>query len=166
MKLRKRMDSRAGFTLMELLCAVLILAMIAWTVVTGVSIGAKTLDRNRYFAGSRSYEDLLRIALEDLLHYAEGTCEGGTAVFSCPGRGITEGVLELENGVLLCTDRITGESFPLPGPGLFPELELVGFSIAYEPDSGVFSGSFTLRGGGEQMERTAEFAIRTACRPG
>ncbi len=155
-----RLRDNSGATLMELICAVLIVAMIAGTIAAGVGIGVKVQRQSRFAAESRRYAETMRAALEDLLHYAvyEGT-EKDAVRFSCPGREIAAGELLLSEGTLVCVDRVSEERFALLSPSLYPELRITAFSLVWEEETGVFAGSFTIAGD-RLAGRETEFAIR------
>ena len=134
------MKGNGGMTLMELLVSVLILALLAVAVGTGMDAAMEVYAAARFEADSGSLAGILDTALWDALSFARDvrqTPEG--MVLTNPEYGIAEGQIYAREG-MLCLGRE-----PLVNSGAYPDLTVTDVNARY-----LESGTLTLADGTER----------------
>ncbi len=139
-ELRRKLRSRRGVTLTELLATVLILSLVTAGAVTGVSASLRVYRRSVRLSDAQTLSSTLSIALMDELRYAKNPKgDTGTAVFTSAAYGADVSVGSREGRVVV--GAVDGEGRVTDGRELIGGGAYAGLaadaSVAYS--DGVFS---------------------------
>ena len=129
-----------GFTLVEMLCAIVVLILISGIMATGVGLGVKTLRKSLVNSESQVLCATLRTAVSDELRYAGTTTVSTTGVtfFSQNyGEYAAYGVNDDGQVTLKGEKIIPSKSYP---HGIKGEVDI----ISYDDQTGIFSVEVTV----------------------
>lgn len=161
--MRRKLKARKGFTLVELLVALMILALLTVAVATGTQAGAKIHQDARFASESALLAESLGNALGDILRYAVPVePEGGGDVTAFKNESyayLGECWIEAdENGRLVLSG---GSALPLLGEGTYTNMAVTDFELIYE--NGLFTGSYTIEStwGNPPFTKEITFAFRS-----
>lgn len=133
----------AGFTLVEVLCTVLVVVLLTGMIVTGITFGVKNYGKNLTISEARTLYCTLSTVISDNLRFSSGVVTGNqnkvTSLF-IPGYGeITENVFrsDADGRVFLGEDRILSNSAYTRGAKAKVD-------VTYNPDSETFGVDITV----------------------
>ena len=134
-----------GYTLVEVLCAVIVVILISGMIVTGITFGAQNYGKNLTISEARTLYCTLSSIVADELRFA-GTVEtdasGFVTDFFTQSYGSTDGsVFETdENGrIVLAGHRILSNSAYTRGAK-------AAVVVKYDSDTGIFNADITISG--------------------
>lgn len=144
----KKLKTKAGMSLMEVMVALLIMVLLVVGMGTGMDAGMRVYADAHFESSSASLAGTLNTALTDVLRYANVVREpnegetfpaGVTHVFSNYEYGLSDVYLAIPStgdrkGVLQVVNLSDNNGTPVVNPGLYPNLQIISFSITYYPE--------------------------------
>lgn len=145
---------RRGFSLVEMLAALLIMALLAVMVSTSVSAAVRTYQRNIFASESEVLASTVNTAMSDILCYAkyvEKNASNQTVFINANYKILEGGVFFVENGYIYYLPYAGNPARKtlLVGIGSYTSLGIKDLEIAWTPDkpganAGVFNVSYTI----------------------
>lgn len=137
--------SRAGFTLVEMLAALVVLMLLTGIVVTGVSVGMATYQKTTFASESEALSSTIDSALSGPLRYAQRTADGASYTItyrSAPIKSLEPASLvTVQNGKLYWG---TGTDYPLLNDSAYADCKVASASVTPNESSGVFTVTYTI----------------------
>ena len=177
-RLRKQLNHRRGFTLVELLCAMLVMALLGMVVSVGISTAVRVQRESTFIAHSDVLTATLNTSMSDVLRFATVNTQktedrdDGHIYFSNQEYMITDGYIFVDGdgrvGVHMNDTDDTVRYFISNGAytGLEVQAEGAasegGFSLSYDKNTRLFTGTYTVREktSGDPLTKASEFAFR------
>ncbi|MEG2037020.1 MAG: prepilin-type N-terminal cleavage/methylation domain-containing protein [Ruthenibacterium sp.] len=165
----KKRNAR-GFTLVEMLTAVLILTIMGVGLTTGIASAVQVYHGSVFSSESQLLSDTMDTALADVLRYAkyeEAETADTPLRFSNANYRVVRGSLLAYEGRLKMnpTDAAVGggESLMnLLSDSAYSSMDFTDLTLSYDVQTHVFSGSYTLESKrGSALKKTVTFAYRT-----
>ena len=166
--LRKKMASRRGFTLLEMLACVLTMILLALICTVGLNMAMKSYNESVFESSSQMLESMINTSVGDVLRYSYGVSDsgGGNGVsFSNRTFDVSSGrlVLDAEGHLMLQKDS-TPESAKvlLVGTGVYIEsMYISDFVLEYDVDTCVYTGSYKIKSDKTGQEKTVSFIYKS-----
>lgn len=147
--MRKMLKSKRGFTLSELLIAVLILGLVTAGAAVGVNASLKAYHASVQASEARMLLSTLSESVMDELRYAENiSADGDNPSYTSANYGIGATLQDNDDGQIVAFT--TGSS--IIGTGAYNGLKA---EIAYPYESGVFNVTITVKNGSKVLETTS-----------
>lgn len=166
--MKKRRD-RNGFTLVETLVCVLIIALLSAVTLTGIRTAWSTHENALFESESEILASTLNTAIGDILHYSnyeqvDGQGTEQIVYITNQNYGILRGTLMQKNGKLYVKvgRNASASEVALVNDGAYTNITVSDFSMEYrnwEGGDNAFHGSYTLNGRGGQTKQIT-FAFR------
>ena len=138
----KKLKSKRGMTLIELLCGIVVLLLITSLLTVGVRFGVKTYRTSMASSQAQTLCSTITTAITDKLRYCGNVSASGDKIFikdigSVYGDAESGGVFKVEDGeVLLGSKKLLGSK-------AYPEgLRVDQLRLDYASDTRIFSVSF------------------------
>jgi len=154
--MKKKLASRAGLTLVELLVSILLLALIGVGMSAGMTAAIRTYDRSVFSSETLMLQDTINTTLSDYLRYAVGVtgADGSVTVTSgqygtgtfVTGRGNASAFTQGDGYLYFSAN---GKNSLVVNSGAYTTLSVTDFSIAYTAATGVFHVSYELQSTGK-----------------
>lgn len=166
----RKLESKKGFTLVEMLVCVVTLILIGMICTGGMNLALHSLTSMNFESDSQMLESTINIYVSDILRHAvqiEETTEG--VKFTNEAYYIKNGILKVDTlgskvegaGYLVCTTE-RGEDIMLANKGAYANnLYIKNFVLTYDANTGVFSGSYQIVSSAVDSVRTCTFRYRT-----
>ena len=169
----KKIKSKTGFTLVEMLACVVTLLLLGMIVTTGMNLASASLRETTFESNSQMLEDTLDMYIGDILRHAtkvevdeEGVhfnndvyyIDKGSFVVDTSMSGITDA------GYLVCTSSYDEDSSGtlVASKGVYAgNLYIKDFQISYNEEKGVFSGRYIIVSNLVDTTKTCEFSYKT-----
>ena len=155
-KLAKKLASRKGLTLVELLAAIMILALIGVGMATGMTAATQTYERSVFSSETLVLQDTINTTLGDYLRYASGVVDDSGAVTVASEEYGTGTFVTGKGGAVFTPGAgylyfdAGGKKALVVNSGAYTDLAVKNFVITYAPDTGVFHVTYQLqKKGGE-----------------
>lgn len=154
----KKLNSKKGFTLIEMTVCILTLAMVALICTTGYSLAMRSYNDSKFESNSQMLESMLNVSLGDVLRYAYDISDDGNVIFSNADYNLLGGEITVENGRLIYKDLDT-KSFLVSTYSYIDGLYVKDFELNYtlENENKVFKGSYTIANELSSEEKVVEF---------
>lgn len=141
--MRCRLRSKKGFTLVELLAALLILTLMLSVVSAGISMAFTIYRKSLFISESETLSATVDTALSDVLRFAENVAtdkDGQVSMLTNDYYGISYSMIGIDSDgyIVYNTDLL------LIGTGAYTSLRIKDFSLQYDNTAHVFSGSYTI----------------------
>lgn len=164
--MKKKLASRGGLTLVELLAAIMILALIGVGMATGMTAAIQTYERSVFASETLVLQDTINTTLGEYLRYASGVVDAsgtvtvaseeyGTGTF-VTGKG---GAVFTAGAGYLYFD-VGGKKALVVNSGAYTDLTVTNFAITYASGTGVFHVTYQLQkkeGGGIAVNCQTDF---------
>ena len=156
----KRLKSKSGMTLTELLCGIVVLLLITSLLTVGVRFAVKTYRTSMASAQAQTLCSTLTTAITDKLRYCGNVSASGDRIFikdvgSVSGDEESGGVFRIEDGEVLLGSR------KLLGSKAYPEgLRVDELKLAYAEESRTFSVSFVVTDSGGKELAKSDFQVQ------
>lgn len=159
----KKLHSKAGMTLMEMMVSLLIMVLLVLAMGTGMNAGVRVYNDANFESNSASLAANINTALTDMLRYAQDihepeTAEGATPVssfvFTNLEYGLRDAYLSASDGVVKIISEKSGfQTKALVNSGSYNKLVIKDFSVTYYPEDATgtlatLEGSTTITRGG------------------
>ena len=167
----KKLKNKNGFTLMEMLCCVVIVLLVSMLCGTGVSLALKSLDATTFESNSQMLESTLDIYISDILRHASNiTNEDSKITFDNSAYYIQKGSFKIKEvshgaGYLSCTSTNPDDSvieMLVANEGVYADgLYVKDFSLTYNATTGIFEGGYVIVNPILGSSRDCTFMYRT-----
>lgn len=152
-----------GFTLIETLASMLIIAMLSICLTAGTTAALHARSNQLFASESEILADTLNTALGDILHYASYSGKNGKNInITNQNYGIFTGRIVVKDGRFYVQDRPVTDAnctlLSLTGSGAYSGMTIRDFKMEYADN--VFSGSYTIAGSRTAQEKEVTFAFR------
>lgn len=169
----RKLKSKKGFTLIEMLACVATLVIICLIVTTGTNLATMSMNRSLFESESQMLESTLNLSLGDILRHATDikVKESGI-VFTNDAYYIDEGSFAIDTkdsgitgaGYLMCTSALDGSSRGLlvANKGIYVRnMYVKDFQLSYDAEKHVFRGSYVIVSKLTDATKTCKFSYRT-----
>lgn len=171
----KKLKSKKGFTLIEMMACILTLVLIVLICTTGTNMAMKSYNESLFETNSQMLESTINTALGDVLRYAsnvtESTVGGVTTVkftntnYSLENGYIKIGMTEEDEGYLKLVVNDSGsadEKYLISKKSYAENLYILNFTLEYDATTGIFTGNYTIMSTiAAGMSRTVTFSYRS-----
>ncbi|MBQ2901237.1 MAG: type II secretion system protein [Agathobacter sp.] len=173
----KKLKSRNGFTLIEMLACVVVLLLIGGICSAGMSLATRSYNESIYESDSQMLEDTLNLYLCDILRHAtsvqtegdEAVAEKNVISFTNVAYQIYDGHIEVSErtegsgGTFLVYESSNGQGAMIVGENVYAgTLYISDFVLKYNPEKNYFTGYYTIQSEVvEGLEKKCEFTCRT-----
>lgn len=167
----KKIRSKKGFTLVEMLACIVALLLIGGICTTGMNLAVNSYNESVYESDSQMLESTLNLYLCDILRHATSIqTDGDTNAeekevisFTNVAYQIYDGRIEVSGGTFLVYESKNGKSTMVVGENVYAgTLYISDFVLKYHPEKHYFTGYYTIQSSVlEDAERKCEFTCRT-----
>ena len=161
-KLIAKTSGQSGLTLIEMVAAIAVLALLASAMTSGLAVSTRSYRESVFVSDSETLCDTISIALSDILRYAayESTDASGIVFFANEEYSIpSSGRLMNENGrIYIASD---GNQRLIVNSGAYTSLDVQDFTMQYDEDTNTYSGTYTVASKDGAMTKACEFAYRS-----
>lgn len=161
----RKLKSKAGFTLMEMMVSIFILVLLVSAMGTGMDSGLRIYKDAIFESNSATLSGIVNTAVGDMLRYAEDIKLVSPAkdidfVFTNKEYGVADAYFYIGDGVesdlgtLYLKNARDGnnDTVDLLNSGAYPELEIANFKVHYVAPGALDGAGGTLRGGYFELE--------------
>ncbi len=185
-----KLKSRLGYTLTEAIVSVLIIALLAVALSSGLSVAMKVYKQSLFTSNSEILADTINAALSDVLRFASdvdtGTGSGGssgsgtTGGSSSGGSGASSesdkvhftnqqygavsagGWIDTKDGyVYIFKDSADTTGALLVNTGAYDDIKASDFEMTYDGTAKTFTGSYKLKNDDGSLVKDCSFTFRT-----
>ena len=186
-KLFKKLNSKQGYTLVELLTAMVIVILIGLMVSTGMTVGLKVQKESIFVANSDMLAGTLNTAISDVLRYSEANYVSGDIIdgkvedpkFTNKEYSIKRGFFFVDSDGYLAISKNGVDPAYEPDPtdstdvgpdigylisnGVYSnKLVIRNFTISYDVDKKIYTGSYKIKEKtGTAFNKDVSFTFRT-----
>ena len=160
--MKRKLKSRAGLTLTEMLCSVAVVLLLSSLIAIGARAAARSFRASMADAQAQMLCSTLVSAISDKLEYCGSVTieEGGGKIFIQDIGSVSGG----SDGSVFQVDAQTGQLYlgdqKFLGSASYPEgLRVDEFQMRYDSDDGVFSVSFQIVDGQRALSQ-ADFQVK------
>ncbi|MBQ8519494.1 MAG: type II secretion system protein [Agathobacter sp.] len=173
----RKLKSKKGFTLIEMLACVVVLILIGGICSVGMNLATRSYNESVYESDSQMLEDTLNLYLCDILRHAtsvqteadENAEEKDVISFTNVAYQIYDGHIEVserkddKGGTFLVYESSNGHGAMIVGENVYAgTLYISDFVLKYNPEKKYFTGYYTIQSSVlENLEKTCEFTCRT-----
>ena len=174
-KMKRKVQSKKGFTLVEMVACILTLTIISGICTSGINLAIKCYQESVFESESQMLKSTIDLSINDILRYATNVeteeVDGEQIVksFTNVGYQVVGGSLAISPGtnkfVLYNLPEGTAgrKEYILIGNQAYgKDMYIAGFKLTYEESTGCFFGEYTIKSTMVQrVEKTFKFACRT-----
>lgn len=158
----KKLREKRGMTLIEMLCAVLLLLIMSGMLTLGVSFAVRTYRDSMQSSQAQELCSTITAAISDKLRYCGSVSKNGDSIFIQDVGSVSSGEGEIfslnESGEITLDAAGTKK---LLGSRSYPRgLRVEELRMTYDSDSGIFSVSFRITDGGDRELAGSDFDVK------
>ena len=136
----RKLKSKAGLTLMEMMAALLVMVLLVMGMGTGMDAGMRVYEESKFETDSAALADILNTSISDLLRYAEdiklstATPDGIDFVFTNAEFGVLDGYFIMSENATIQLRNLKDEqetAIELVNLGAYPKLKIEDFKVSY-----------------------------------
>ena len=171
----KKIKSKKGFTLVEMLACIVTLLLIGLIVTTGMNLATMSMREKNFESNSQMLEETLNMYIVDILRYAIEVEEKEDGIqFTNDTYYIDDGMFIIDEsvcdeiagaGYLMCTSELDDEDAKgtlVANQGLYAgNLFIKDFVLTYDAQTGVFCGNYVIVSTATETTKLCEFTYRT-----
>lgn len=173
----KKLKSKKGFTLVEMLACVVTLLLIGGICATGMNLAISSYNESVFESDSQMLENTLNLYLCDILRHATSIQTNGDTnaeeqdvlSFTNVAYQIYDGHINVSErtedggGTFLVYESKNGQGAMIVGENVYAgTLYIADFVLKYNPEKCYFTGYYTIQSSAlEDAEKTCEFTCRT-----
>ena len=165
----KKIKSKKGFTLIEMLACTVTLVLITLICTTGMNMATKSYNESMFESNSQKLEYILNLSMGDILRYSHDidiTTEVGKIFFTNEVYGVSAGELKLDESgyfVLVKNRLVTPakEAWVVSTMNYVDGLYVEGFTLSYNTATNVYTGSYKIKSNLTSQERLVEFTYKS-----
>ncbi len=161
----RRLKSKKGFTLIEMIVCVLTLSMIVLICTTGLGMAMKSYNESMFDSNSQMLESTINTYIGDILRYSHDAAEvDGEIVFGNRMYGIDTAMAKLrinEEGRFVFVMSATTEGLLLGNNVYAENLYVADFELTYDSATCVFEGGYTIKSTLTDKERPVSFTFKS-----
>lgn len=157
----KKLTKKKGFTLTEMLVALLIMILLTGVIMIGIQAGSEIYRNSLFESESETMASTVNMALSDILRYASCGSTQTPVSFTNSGYDIQSGHFLTEDGRIYITERSEEDEgkLALLNEKSYSSLKIQDFSIQY--DDNVYTGSYIITDKNKKNTKTVNFTFRT-----
>lgn len=144
----KKLKSKSGLTLMEMMAALLVMVLLVVGMGTGMDSGMRVYRESKFETDSAALADILNTSMSDLLRYAQdiksttATPDGIDFTFTNPEFGVLDGYFQMSDqdnssGSVQLKNMKDTKPLDLVNAGAYPDLYVCNLHITYVPAGGI-----------------------------
>ena len=163
--------AQAGFTLIEVLAALLVLAILGFVVTTAMLTGTRVMEQTQTASNAAVLEQSIETALSDVLRYASVHAPYGAGDVSDPsfdsdsyfdssGAAVRSGQIGISDGKIALISP-GGVQFIPKSSGIYTDFEISDFNLEYSCDTNVFTAHYSIVMPNGTYSRACEFVCKT-----
>ena len=178
-----KLKSRLGYTLTEAIVSVLIIALLAVAISSGLTVAMKVYKQSLFTSNSEILEDTINAALSDVLRFADvndSDAAGSGSAGSTDGSGgdavsadtvhfynkqytdSDEGYIAVSNGyICIFKDASDLDGALLVNTGAYDDIRASHFQMTYDSGTKTFTGSYELKNDDGSLVKDCGFTYRT-----
>ena len=158
----KKLREKRGMTLIEMLCAVLLLLIMSGMLTLGVSFAVRTYRDSMQSSQAQELCSTITAAISDKLRYCGSVSKNGDSIFIQDVGSVSSGEGEIfslnESGEITLDAAGTKK---LLGSRSYPRgLRVEELRMTYDSDSGIFSVSFRITDGRDRELAGSDFDVK------
>lgn len=170
----KKLKSKKGFTLIEMLVCVVTLVLLCMIVTTGSNLATMSMNASLFESESQMMKATLDLCIGDLLRHATDIKEDehGNVIFTNDAYYIDDGYIAIETkdsgitgaGYLICKSNIdiSGSGLLVANRGIYVNgMYIKDFELEYHRDTHVFTGSYVIVSKLTTATKKCEFSFRS-----
>lgn len=162
----KKLKSKKGFTLIEMLVCVVTLMLISLICTTGMNMASQSYNKSMFESNSQALEYMLNTSIGDMLRYSKDvTVEEDDIFFTNEVYNINNGKLLVEDGYFtILRDKDTTQKALIVAAtnyvgGMY--IEGSSFTLEYDPSTKVYTGTYKIKSNLTSQERLVEFTYKS-----
>ena len=163
--------AQAGFTIIELLAALAILAVLGTMVASAMVTGSRIMATSTATANASVLEQSIQTALSDTLRYASAHVPAGASSAENPsfdsdsfldyaGSAVRDGRLGVEEG-RIALNTASGIQYVPKAAGIYTDFMVSDFQLNYDCATNVFSATYTISLPDGSYSRTGECVCKS-----
>ena len=162
----KKLKSKKGFTLVEMMACVLTMTMIGLICTLGLNMATRSYNESLFESGSQMLESMVDTSLGDVLRYSyDVTVDGSNNVTGLSNAtfDVTHGTVKLNaEGHLVLVKNAAGSEVLLIGDNVYAEdMYLADLVITYDATNYVYTGHYTIKSKLTDQEKTINFTYKS-----
>lgn len=162
----KKLNNKAGFTLMEMLVSIFVLVLLVMGIGTSMDSGLKVYRESMLYSDSGNLVGTINASLEDLLRYADEVKQSSTVgvVFTNTEYGVVDAYFytgDAYDSVGTLQLQYNNGTLDLFSEGSYPNLKIANFHITYAEAGNYFDVNYDVLGAIDNKEvRSVRTIIR------
>lgn len=161
----KKLKSKKGFTLIEMLACTVTLVLITLICTTGMNMATKSYNESMFESNSQKLEYIVNLAMGDILRYSRDiTVDGGEISFTNDVYGVSEGGLKLDGDgyfVLVRNKELSTEAWLVSTMNYVDGIYITDFTLNYDTATCIYTGSYKIKSNLTSQERLVEFTYKS-----
>ena len=164
----KKLKSKKGFTLVEMMACVLTMTMIGLICTLGLNMATRSYNESLFESGSQMLESMVDTSLGDVLRYSydiDVAADGSKRVTELSNAtfDVTHGTIKLNaEGHLVLVKNAAGSEVLLIGDNVYAEdMYLADLVITYDATNYVYTGHYTIKSKLTDQEKTINFTYKS-----
>lgn len=144
----KKLKSKAGLTLMEMMAALLVMVLLVMGMGTGMDAGMRVYRDSQFETDSAALADILNTSMSDLLRYAQdvkkstATPDGIEFVFTNAEFGVLDGYFQMSDqenskGTVQLKNLKDSSALELVNAGAYKNLSITNLHVIYVPEGAI-----------------------------
>ena len=161
----KKLKSKKGFTLIEMLACTVTLVLITLICTTGMNMATKSYNESMFESNSQKLEYIVNLAMGDILRYSRDiTVNGEEISFTNDVYGVSEGGLKLDGDgyfVLVRNKELSTEAWLVSTMNYVDGIYITDFTLNCDTATGIYTGSYKIKSNLTSQERLVEFTYKS-----
>lgn len=165
----KKIKSKRGFTLIEMLVCVVTLLLVGLICTTGMNMATKSYNESMFISNSQKLEYILNLSMGDILRYSHNidvAVDDGKISFTNEVYGVNGGELKLDaDGYFVLvknkSELTPREAWVVSTMNYVDGMYVEGFTLTYDSSTKVYTGSYKIKSNLTSQERLVEFTYKS-----
>lgn len=164
--MRKKLKSKKGFTLIEMIACTATLVLVTLICTTGMNMATKSYNESMFESNSQKLEYMLNLAVGDILRYSHDVeVDDGTITFVNEVYGVNGvggGGIKLDaEGHFVLVKSPTNEALLIATANYADGMYVADFSLEYDSVTKIYTGEYKIKSSLTSQERLVEFTYKS-----